>query len=74
MKVSRKTIDKLVRDGNGIDVGKYRYIFGQFGTIIRCPIKLLDRLLPLGEKWEIVARWNNDRQDWDILDHKEYGY
>lgn len=73
MKVSRKTIRALEYDGNGIDVGKYRYIFGQFGTIIRCPIKLLDTL-PLGAKWEIVARWNNDRQDWDILDHKEYGY
>jgi len=73
MKVARKTIDKLCRDGRGIDAGKYRYIFGQFGTIIRCPLNKLDTL-PLNGKWEIVARWNNDKQDWEIPKETEYGY
>ena len=73
MKVARKTLRKLERDGCGIDVGKYRYIFGQFGTIIRCPLNMLETL-PLNAKWEIVAEWDNDLQDWKILNHKVYGY
>lgn len=73
MKVARKTITKLERNGVGIDVGKYRYLFGQFGTIIRCPLNMLETL-PLNGKWEIVARWNNDTQNWEQTKETEYGY